>query len=147
MLSALGAMFVLVAAVAVPATDARADTASDIAAILADTSLTVEQIATQVSALVTGAEDPSAAAAIILAASDGATDTQLEGVGIGLGRAVLALQATDATEASQVALEVAGASTAIQTAFEATTGSTASVLAGGAPGNVLGGQSSNQSAD
>ena len=146
MLSMFGAMFILAAAVAVP-TDARADTASDIAAILADASLTAEQIATQVSALVTGADDPSAVAAVILAASEGATETQLEGIGIGLGRAVLALQVTDADEASQVALEVAGASVAIQTAFEETTGSTASVLAGGTPGNVLGDTGGNQSAD
>lgn len=146
LLSALGAAFVMMAAFAVP-TDARADTASDIAAILADGSLTVEQIAIQVAELVVNAADPSAATAVILAAAENASATQLEGVGLGLGNAVLALQQTDAIEASEIALEVAGASEAIQTAFESATGSTASVLSGGSGASLLGNNSGNQSAD
>ncbi|PCJ70546.1 MAG: hypothetical protein COA62_08185 [Rhodobiaceae bacterium] len=146
LLSAVGAAFVMIAAFAVP-TDARADTASDIAAILADGTLTVEQIATQVAELVVNAEDPSAATAVILAAVENASATQLEGVGAGLGKAVALLQQTDATEASEVALEVVGASEAIQTAFEAETGTTASILAAGAGSSLLGNNSGNQSAD
>lgn len=136
-LSALIAACVAVAAVAVPS-GARADTASDIAAILADTTLTVEEIAVQVAELVTNAADPSTATSVILAAADGATDQQLEGIGIGLGNAVLALQLTDPAEAAEVALEVTAAPEAIQTAFTATTGSTAAVLAGGAGDSLLG---------
>ncbi len=126
---------------------ANADTASDFAAVLADTTLTAEEIATQVAALVTNADDPSAATAIILGALQGATDTQSEGVGIGLGRAVVALQLTDPGEASEVAGEVAAAPEAIQTAFTSETGSTASVLAAGTGESLLSGESGDKSSD
>jgi hypothetical protein len=143
-LSALVGAFIAVAMVASPS-GARADTAADIAAILADATLTADEIAVQVAELVTNAEDPSAAAAIILQAAAGAGDAQLEGIGIGLGNAVLALQLTDATEASEVALEVTTAPEAIQTAFTATTGSTAAVLAGGSGDSLLGRDSGSKS--
>lgn len=135
-LSAFVALGVVFAAATVPS-GARADVASDIAAVLANAALSIEEIAAQVATMVTGADDPSAAAAIIVAASDGASDDQLEGIGIGLGNAVLALQVTDAGEAEEVALEVTAASAEIQTAFVQTAGSTAAILAGTQRGGSL----------
>ncbi len=136
LLSALSAAFVVAGALTLPTT-VRADTAADIAAILADSSLTVEEIAVQVAELVANADDPSAAAATILAATGSASATQLEGVGIGLGRAVLSLATTDAAEATEVATEVAAAPASVQTAFTSTTGQTAAVLSGEGVGSFL----------
>jgi hypothetical protein len=145
-LSAVGVAFLVVSALALP-TVARADTASDIAAIIANGALTVEEIAIQVAELVTNAADPSAAAATILAATDGASADQLEGVGIGLGRAVLALAATDPAEATEVAAEVAAAPEAIQTAFTGETGQTAAILSSSGVASFLITDSGFQSAD
>ncbi len=126
-LSAVGVAFIMAGALALP-TAARADTASEIAAVLANGALTVEEIAVQVAELVVNAADPSAAAATVLAGSAGATADQLEGIGIGLGRAVLALTDTNPDEADEVAAEVAAAPESIQTAFTSETGQTAGIL-------------------
>lgn len=146
LLSAVAAAFVVALTVAAPS-GAQADTASDIAAILADATLTAEEIAVQVAELVTNADDPSAAAAAILAAAANATETQSEGVGLGLGRAVLALQLTDAGEASEVAAEVVSAPAAIQAAFTTETGSTAAVLSASTGESLLGNESGDKSSD
>ncbi|MBL4576027.1 MAG: hypothetical protein JKY51_08015 [Opitutaceae bacterium] len=143
----LSALIAAIIGVAAMSSVARADVATDIAAVLANASLTAEEIAVQVAEMVTNAEDPSAAAAIILGALAGASDAQLEGVGVGLGNAVLALQQTDAAEASEVALEVTTAPEAVQTSFATTTGSTAAVLAGGTGDSLLGTESGSKSAD
>lgn len=112
---------------------AHADVASDVDAVLADTSLTDEQLAEAIANIVINAEDPAAAAQIIadkVAAMDPPlTEERLAAIGNGLGLAVLALNETNPTAASEVAAVVVTMAEVVQTAFAETVGQTATIVA------------------
>jgi hypothetical protein len=112
---------------------AHADIAADVDAVLADTTLTNEQLAEAIAEIVINAEDPGAAAQIIaekVAAMDPPlSDERLAAVGNGLGLAVIALNETNPVAASEVAAVVVTMSEEVQTAFAETVGQTATIVA------------------
>ncbi|MEX2248141.1 MAG: hypothetical protein WD671_00790 [Parvibaculum sp.] len=121
------------APVVMTATPVMADVADDIDAVLADTTMTDEEFAEAVAAIVLGAEDPVAAAQLIAdkiaALSPPLSDARLAAVGNGLGAAVAALNETNPTAASQIAAIVTTMPEAVELAFAETAGMTASVIA------------------
>ena len=112
---------------------AQADVAADVDAVLADATLTDEQLAEAIAEIVINAENPAAAAQIIadkVAEMDPPlSDERLAAIGDGLGLAVLALNETNPTAASEVAAVVTTMSEEGQTAFAETVGQTATIVA------------------